>query len=68
MPRQPLTSAWGVIPLVLRLLGIERVGDAATGTQVALESDPGASATVLGRFDDAPSRTVVAMECAYSAT
>jgi hypothetical protein len=50
------------------LLGNSVLGDAATGTQVVVGSDPGANATVSGAVYDGPSRTAVAMECTYSAT
>jgi hypothetical protein len=42
--------------------------DAATDTQVILGSDPGANADSTGAVYDAPNRTVVAVECAHSAT
>ena len=71
MPRDAapgLTLAWGVIPSGSNPIENRRVGERSDRTQVALECDPGANSTVLGAVEEAPSRTVVAMECAHSAT
>ncbi len=42
--------------------------NAATSTQVVAGSDPGAKCNGTGVVYEAPNRTVVAMECAHSAT
>ena len=70
MPRDAapgLTLACGVIPGFLAYWE-ERVGERSDQHTGRLVKRPGCECNGTGAVYDAPNRTVVAMECAYSAT